>query len=852
MTSFISVKDKPYLVESNQTIVCPNKRLAVETTRALDQFHMNRGDESWENPKCCSLDDFFISEYNAYAADFGVKTSIISESKLTYYLMKTAPSGLAKFSRRTAAAIRLIIGYKIPLSEISQTEIGEDSFADWINHALELRGNHEILAEEIPRLLEDASYTPKKRILLNNIEQLTAHQLCYFSAMTKKAPVFFVHQNDIPSKFEGSTDELVTTRKVLTPYSVKEFDTIFSEIAAAADWAKSRLAKNPNAKIGIVAPRLNAMYEIFARQFGATLEPLKGSLSSRFNISGGVPLKNEYVWKNLKKLVRLISGPIKSFKAQEIAYSMQAYQNWFNEAAYTSRQRHRHFISPDEIFSEIVPRSIKKALEVRQKNRSLSDWLELFGQVATSLFQNSSSRFGSKQFQANETLTDCIQVYKVQLQSEKQPIPLFKAWLFLEDMIEEATLPIERSQSPIQILGMLETTGLDFTDLWICGMEHENFPSTVSASLLLSSKTKREYGLPRSSPQQELDFARARINSWLASSENTIFSFSRETEISKENALTTLLSKHNSVVQEPIGGKTLNPFFSSQSVEMERYNDDHGSSIQETLLKGGTRRLSLHQECNFKSFAEFQLKLRPIEAVPLLSGPLERGTMLHEILHALRSENESSADYLEITSESIRLFCEKIVEKNDRLPDSFRRAEIGRLSAIIESFLEIERSRLPFQTVAVEKKFILELDDIQIEIRVDRIDSNETGMLVFDYKSSNRSISQNSIAAPRDLQLPAYSLIEDQVTGVFYFNLTSERSNISGVSNGPLSDTENSDIKTFTPKQGWIKQREEWRTIISSIGESIKRGDAFVGGSARECENCGFKGLCRIKEIRQP
>ena len=207
MTSFISIKDKPYLVESNQTIVCPNKRLAVETTRALDQFHMNRGDESWENPKCFSLDDFFISEYNAYAADFGVKTSIISESKLTYYLMKTAPSGLAKFSRRIAAAIRLIIAYKIPLSEISQTEIDEDSFADWINHALELRGNHEILAEEIPRLLEDASYIPKKRILLNNIEQLTADQLCYFSAMTKKAPVFSVHQNDIPSKFEGSTDE---------------------------------------------------------------------------------------------------------------------------------------------------------------------------------------------------------------------------------------------------------------------------------------------------------------------------------------------------------------------------------------------------------------------------------------------------------------------------------------------------------------------------------------------------------------------------------------------------------------------------------------------------------------------
>ena len=226
--------------------------------------------------------------------------------------------------------------------------------------------------------------------------------------------------------------------------------------------------------------------------------------------------------------------------------------------------------------------------------------------------------------------------------------------------------------------------------------------------------------------------------------------------------------------------------------------------------------------------------------------------MLHEILHALRSEKESTADYLKISSDSIRLFCQKIVGTHVQLPDSFRKAEINRLSAIIESFLELERSRLPFKTMALEKKFILELDDIQIEIRVDRIDSDEKGMFVFDYKSSNRSISQGSIATPRDLQLPAYSLIEGKVNGVFYVNLTSEGSNFVGVSQDPLSDSENSHIKTHIPQRGWIKQREEWRTIIKAIGESIKRGDAIVGGSARECQDCSFKGLCRIEEFRQP
>ena len=93
---------------------------------------------------------------------------------------------------------------------------------------------------------------------------------------------------------------------------------------------------------------------------------------------------------------------------------------------------------------------------------------------------------------------------------------------------------------------------------------------------------------------------------------------------------------------------------------------------------------------------------------------------------------------------------------HDQLPDSFRKAEINRLSAIIESFLELERSRLPFKTMALEKKFILELDDIQIEIRVDRIDSDEKGMFVFDYKSSNRSISK--------AQLPPHEIFNYPLT----------------------------------------------------------------------------------------
>ena len=114
------------------------------------------------------------------------------------------------------------------------------------------------------------------------------------------------------------------------------------------------------------------MYEIFARQFGATLEPLRGSMSSRFNISGGVPLKNESIWKNLKSLVRLLTGPIKSFQAREIAYSLRAYRNWFNKAAYTDRRRDRRLVSVEEIFSELIPRRITKALENRQKDHPLS------------------------------------------------------------------------------------------------------------------------------------------------------------------------------------------------------------------------------------------------------------------------------------------------------------------------------------------------------------------------------------------------------------------------------------------------------------------------------------------------
>ena len=75
------------------------------------------------------------------------------------------------------------------------------------------------------------------------------------------------------------------------------------------------------------------------------------------------------------------------------------------------------------------------------------------------------------------------------------------------DWALDQTFAPQRQSANIQVLGMLETTGLNFSHLWVCGMSAEQFPGKSKLSAFIPRQVALSHGMPRCTQLQELEFA---------------------------------------------------------------------------------------------------------------------------------------------------------------------------------------------------------------------------------------------------------------------------------------------------------------------------------------------------------
>ena len=55
----------------------------------------------------------------------------------------------------------------------------------------------------------------------------------------------------------------------------------------------------------------------------------------------------------------------------------------------------------------------------------------------------------------------------------------------------------QRPASQVQVLGLLETTGFDYSHLWVCGMDANSFPQTASLNPFIPNEIARQHKLPQ-------------------------------------------------------------------------------------------------------------------------------------------------------------------------------------------------------------------------------------------------------------------------------------------------------------------------------------------------------------------
>ena len=295
---------------------------------------------------------------------------------------------------------------------------------------------------------------------------------------------------------------------------------------------------------------------------------------------------------------------------------------------------------------------------------------------------------------------------------------------------------------------MLETTGLNFNHLWVCGMSAEQFPSKSKLSAFIPRQVALSHGVPRCSQSQELEFAERTMASWINRTQTLHLSFTN-TQNGAPVQPTALAAQDSekerghgqaqSTTEDDSPPLTFNlsqrhPFMQPGNIKLTSSQDAQGSAIPAGAVSGGSSRLENHAKCAFMGFATHRLGLRsPIPARDFLNA-MERGNALHWVMEHYFQRYPESSLALSQPVTVVEELCKQAIARYKHLPEPFIAAEQSRLTQLVTDWLAIEAKRNPFRVVETEQRYTLELGELSFNLRIDRLDEVDGAMVLIDYK----------------------------------------------------------------------------------------------------------------------
>jgi probable DNA repair protein len=456
-----------------------------------------------------------------------------------------------------------------------------------------------------------------------------------------------------------------------------------------------------------------------------------------------------------------------------------------------------------------------------------------------------AGRAGSLQYQAYQQL--CRLLDELGHSTAGRPVD---SSIALDELLAALSLRLfapQRDPAPIQILGYLETTGLSFSHLWITGMDEDTWPATGYSNPLLPMSLRRNYGLPRSTPADELAFASNRLKHWQHCSKRLIVSHpgQRGDRPVAPSPLIANLAETSDFTLPVIP----HPYFQAQPA-LEEVADDRGNPIPPGLLRGGTGLFTDQAGCPFRAWAINRLGLAEPRTPHAFPDPLDRGRLFHGVMQALYQAYLGETGPIDFTQIEIDDAVARSLDSYyQRFPQAFIDRERERLLQVVNKWLELESSRASFSVEALETSREVTLGDVRISLRVDRLDRIDQALIIIDYKTGGITLpaADGFLIEP---QLPVYAMTDQRIAGVFYAQLDESKPRLSGIAS---ADVEMGQIRVNPAHENsWPEQIERWRRQLLDLAAEISSGYAQVlPRRPGICDRCHLAGLCRINERRE-
>ncbi len=865
-------------LESGALVLTANNRVA----RALAHSHAARqqraGREAWVSPDVLPWmawvgrcwDELLFGGLVAPKVRLSahqqrsVWEEIIAGSPEGDSLLQPAPA-----ARRAMAAWDLLKSWRVPFPD-SSWEAGADveAFVRW---ACQFRSRcaaagwveDSALADVLIAELPKRAVRLPERVLLIGFEEFTPQQAGLWQALREAG---------------SEVDDVVFPAQPGRQNALHAaFPSFEEEIRAAARWSRRLLEEETPGTIGIIVPDLARRRREVERIVEDILDPGAvlpdgPSASPVFNISFGLPLAEYPLVHTALLIIRAVddrialsdvAGLLRSPFIQGYAGELAArarLEAWLaSRGGVEIRAEALRVLAENRGCLEfsLVLRAWQETLAAAPLFQGPSAWARIFSELLRAAGWPGERVLNSAEYQTLDEWGSLLSHFAA-LDLTCSPMSRGQAAERLQQMAAETLFQPGQQELPVQILGLLETSGMQFEHLWITGMHHEAWPAAPRPNPLLPLAVQRRYGLPHASAERELAFAQLLTSRLLDSAPEVIFSYPRRGDEDRDLLPSPLVSSFAEMPPERLPLSAIVPFSASLrgAATLEQINDETAPPLTAGLWsRGGAKLIQLQAACPFRAFAELRLNAEALEAPEAGLNPRQRGILLHVALEQLWRTLGSHAALCEGASEEIARVIRDAVsaaisQKCARMevPAWHLALERARLEQILRDWLELEKQRAPFVVGTPEQERIVELGGMQLRLKVDRVDRLPDGReIILDYKSGEPNTQAWSGERPDEPQLPLYCITHgSELAAVAFAQLKRGALQFKGIASG---DDVAAMLRGAKPAGSMTDQIREWRTVLERLAEEFRQGSAAVNPkAAKTCSTCRLAALCRIRE----
>lgn len=845
-------------LNSHDLILTPNQRLANTLHRFLEKHKDLQGERAYLPPTIISFSQFIRQLWNSYL--FILPKKILSyEEEIWLWRKIICQSPISPDLLNPNQSAYLI---QKAWHDLKQWNLNLDSLSLYQDN--ENIYYFKIWSEAFIKICQEKKHIDESSALecySKNIEFLNklAYKNIYF--------YHFIELTPLQNLFKNALQKTAHLNIIIQPLAEKDknafcqkFNSKKEEMIAMVNWAKKHYAHHPNLSIGCVVPHLNQQRNEILRQF----KSIFNTDNPPIDISAGAALSDYKIIGHTLLFISLLS---KKFDYEIFSdwlrspYLKLAEKEIFKRHELDALLRNR--CKKTSSLKEIL--SIEESIEIHPLLTTINDfnleektllewsqnWLDLLKETGWPGQRN----LNSIEYQAVNRF-----IKKLEEIQSFSSIQISWTWKEFSSLIkticQETIFQAESEKTSIQVLGLLEAAGLCFDEIWIMGLDDKTWPSASSPNPFLPYELQKKYHMPNANPEREYLYCQEILNQLLKGSKKTILSYAiydedKELQPSPfihsfpylENQVNLHLEKREEVILEEIEDE-MAPIISNQE-----------------LISGGSNIVQYQAECPFKAFSTLRLHALALNQPMNTPDYIERGNATHKALEIIWKKIPSSNHLLKLSSEALEKHIDQsisqVYKKNIQGNKFLIELEKIRLKKILYAWLDIEKKRCPFTVIAIEDQRQYQYKNITLRLRIDRIDQDEHGYIIIDYKTGKKEIKNCFGQRIKEPQLPLYCLsYNNPISTLCFGQLRLNDLSLNGISEKKQENNhKNIDIicyeefKSDFKEYSWPDQIITWKNNIHYLLDEFLSGKSSVDPLEKTtCTHCHLHSLCRIFE----